>query len=54
MALRYVIFICLLVHLYACGATKWYSVEEQPAGPIAYLSDGVYVLNDYIRSAIVT
>lgn len=52
--IQFVLFVFLVMQLFSCGTTRWYSVEEQLAEPVAYISDGVYVSGDYIRSATVT
>ena len=33
--------------------SQWYSIEQTPATPIAYLRDGVFVSGDYVRSALI-
>lgn len=40
-------------HVFSCGSTQWYAIEEHPAEKVAYVSGGVYVNSGYIRSAYV-
>ena len=42
-----------IMPLVSCGAHSWYSIEQTPATPIAYLRDGVFVSGDYVRSALI-
>ena len=35
----------------SCGSGKWYSIEQEPAEPIANIRGGVFVTGEYIRSA---
>lgn len=44
----------LVWQLQACGTIRWYSIEQDPATPFAYLQDGVFVSGDYVRRASVT
>ena len=52
--IQFFLLVLLVMQLFSCGTTRWYSVEEQLAESVAYISDGVYVSGDYIRSATVT
>jgi hypothetical protein len=40
--------------LVSCGATSWYSIQQTPAEPVAYLRDGVVMSGDYIRGATIS
>ncbi len=44
----------LIWQLQSCGTTRWYSIEQDPATPFAYIQDGVFVSGDYVRRASVT
>lgn len=47
--------LCLICigQIQSCGTPRWYSVEQEPAKPFAYIHNSVFVSNDYVRVATI-
>ncbi len=47
--IRIFLYFVLACLMQACGSSRWYSIEQEPATPHAFIHQTVFVLEDYIR-----
>ena len=49
--MRFPLYVICIALIASCSSARWYSIEQEPAKPIAYISGGVFVVGEYVRSA---